>query len=316
MNWENSQKHRTFKMAITSTKDYEGFKNNFKSKLLNTNPDAQVNKFISWFSNVYDRRQRVYFEKKLIWTLADIYFGTKKNNSEYWLAAVGQGGTGKSTILKQALWTLDPTFNYTRICEDIDKFMDVLDKAEPYQSVLLDEPDEELQILSKKGKLVKGILGKIRQKNLFVGLCATEMTALPSMMFNKLNGIFFMPTIPRFYFFRNDPKKWYYPVNTIRKDYRIYGYYVFRRMLKGFHIRGTFSKFVPLSKDEEKIYIKEKREDLNKDFVKLKKALFLEDKRIKPMANMRKEGMTFKAIGKYFDLTKSGVQKMLKKAES
>ena len=302
-------------MAIHSTKHYNEFKENFRTKLLSSNSESRVNKFMDWFSHVYDRKQRVYFEKKLIWSIADIYFGTKKNNSEYWLAAVGQGGTGKSTILKQVLWTLDPTFNYTRICEDIDKFMDVLDKAEHYQSVLLDEPDEELQVLSKKGKLVKSILGKIRQKNLFVGLCATEMTSLPSMMYNKLNGIFFMPVIPRFYFFRNDPKKWYYPVNTIRKDYKVYGYYVFRRMLKGFHTRGVFSKVVPLSKSEEKKYNEEKWKDLDDNFEKLKKELYLEDKRIKPMIKMHEEGMTSKTIGGYFGLTPSAVRKIMKKVK-
>ncbi len=309
--------------VIKSIHDYEKFKENLFKKLDDKNKEEKIKKFKKWFCSVYDKQKRIYFDKKLIFSLYDSYLKVLRDG-EYWIGCVGQGGTGKTTMMKQILYTLDPTFSNQRVSLDIDSFIDSLDNAKPYTSHLLDEPDDQHHALSKKGRLLKNIVGRVRQENLFIGVNATELTAIPTLFYNKLNSIVYMPQYPVFYYFKNTSLKWQFPVQIIKSRYRDEGYSVFKRVLSFNHIKGNFSGEVPLEKKEEKKYLHKKKKDLinwfkkYKDFKKKKKDINILDNpetreaTIKFLSDSGK--LKQKEIGEMFKISPRRIRYILKKS--
>ncbi len=308
--------------VVKSIHDYKKFKENLFKGLEDQNKTEKLKKFKKWFCSVYDKRKRIYFDKKLIFSLYDSYLKVLRDG-EHWFGCVGQGGTGKTTMMKQILYTLDPTFSNERVCLDIDRFIDSLDNAKPYTSHLLDEPDDQHHALSKKGRLLKSIVGRVRQENLFIGVNATELTAIPTLMYNKLNSIVYMPQYPVFYYFKNTSLKWQFPVQIIKSRYRDEGYSVFKRVLGFNHIKGNFAKEVPLEKKEEKKYLFKKKKDLKdwfkkyKDFKEKKKEFNTFDDpqvRINTITYLyKKRKLTHKEIGKIFKISRIRIGQILKK---
>ncbi len=313
------------KLRVKSIHNYPQYKQNVMDWLARrNNPPKRITEFNKWFSKVYDPKQRVYFDKRLICQLHKIYKKVKTRNTFTNIAFVGPGGTGKSTLAKQVFFTLNPKFSYKKgIAETTDRFVEKLEQADHFDCILLDEPDETLHSLSKKGKLLKSILGRIRQKNLFMGICATELTSIPSLIYNKLDSIFYMPEPPRFEFYINNPSKEYYPVQMIKKGYKDSGYSIFKKVKQSnLFIRGMFSKESPLSLEDEKEYLKEKEGDLNRTFKEYAKSKEGGHQNITDNIQVRnyfikkmyKDGKgTQKEIGKLFNLRRDTINKILKK---
>lgn len=310
------------KQYAKSTEDFESYRRNLENRLTGDNSTREINDFLDWFDAVYGKKKRVYFDWRLI---VDAYktFRHVLDDSMFWVAFVGEGGTGKTTMAKQFLYTLDPTFSYSRISRDSYGFIKSIADLGNYKSVLLDEPDDELHNLSKEARLLKSILGRVRQRNLFAGICATELSSIPPVIYHKLNAIFYMPAKPKFYYFKNNPLKWQFPVQLIKRGYRDKGYLIFKDVLKSWNIRGTFAKDVPISKEQEKKYLSEKAEDLNeyfKKYVKLKenpedytiKNPKVRSNVIKYLYTNKRKKFTQKDIAELFGLSRVRVTQIIK----
>lgn len=277
--------------------------------------------FIKYYSTIYDSHDRSFIDYKLAFWLLDDYYYVRDIGTRFY-ACVGIGGTGKTTLLKNVFYYLDPTFKPTeRLIFNAYSFIKILDKLDTLNSmkaVLMDEPDDSIYVSSKLGKALRDILGKGRQQKLFVGICATDMKDIPPYIYRKLHGVFFLPYLGSYFFFKDRPKVGSYVLQELRDRYTKEGYKVFYRMkenkgcLKGHSIKAT-----PFETTEETKYIKNKADDYDssiKRFLQMNKESPIVEQispRDKVIVNMRKKGMKHSEIAELVGLDRSTVSHIL-----
>lgn len=228
----------------------------------------KADKFLNHYSARYDKYNRSYIDWKLAYALMTDYNHLQKRGSK-WYAYVGVGGTGKTTLMKNVSYFLDPDFNPDTFSRTMNEFVVKLGKlptVKAKRAIALDEPDDSYHMASKQGKILRRILGKLRQQHLAIGLCATDLNDIPPYIFRKLDGIFFLPNRGKFMFYKNKPKKKSYLIQEIRAEYSKKGYQIFFELqnkegcLTGQTIGGS-----PYDLDYEKGYLKDKEDDYRSD---------------------------------------------------
>ena len=181
---------------VQSNHDYDGWKEHVRQIYAEKYTPRQADLFVSYISLVYDKHQKNFLPHRLMWRLFDSYNKVTKKDQEQWFGSFGRGGYGKTTVIKNVLYFLDPTFCQERVCTSSDEFIKVLStilKMEDegrFKAILLDEPSKETHALSKEWLITSDVLGQIRQANLFVGVCATDLNNVKSNLYSKLTGIF------------------------------------------------------------------------------------------------------------------------------
>ena len=304
-------------MVTRSTENYELHKKELYEIIKSRVGERKADKFIKFYSERYDSFGRSYIDPKLAFDLIDDYYYCQKIGTR-WYAFVGVGGSGKSTLARNVFYFLDNTFNLKRSTTEMSDFIKIISsfqEEDKLKSIYLDEPDDGVIAHSKQGKVLRRIFGKIRQQKLFIGICATDLKDIPPYIFRKLDGIFFCPSIGKYIFFKNKPKKKSYVLQEIRRKYQEKGYKVFfeqakekPRPLSGHTIKPT-----PLD-HEEQDYLKNKRADYEKD---IKDFLGMENgekklsDRDKIIINMKKKGLKDSEIAENVGLSRSRVTQIL-----
>lgn len=255
-------------MVTRSDRDWEGHKREVLELIRHKYGEDKASKFIEMYKDRYDKHNRNLIDYKLAFSLTNDYYHVKRHGTK-WYAVVGTGGTGKTTILKNIMYYLDPSFKLDRLHTEILPFikqLNVWERADTLHSIMLDEPDDDYSANSRGGKLLRKIFGKIRQQNLFIGICATDLKDIPPYIYRKLDTIIFCPFKRRAMVFKNKPKKKSYVVQKIRDEYAKKGYDVFFELQrsKGCTLVNTYN-LKPFTVDEEKEYDALKHKDYKKN---------------------------------------------------
>jgi len=258
-------------MVIKSTVDYEGWKRETREHYLSKFPTKEkyINEFIDYISDRYDIHNRVFIPRKLMWYLYNKRQWVIKRNQHFWIAAMGKrGGEGKTTFLGHILHFLDGTYDRKRIAMNYNQFIKVIRQAkiaDKYPSVSLDEPETSTHMMSKKGTAMRDILERIRQFNLFVGVCANSMTSIPPFIYERVTAIVYINDKHRFWLWDNAKDD---PFHTVVDDIKgkngwgMYKHGTFNRpefTRRAYFKNQTFSPELPY---DTKQYLKEKEEDL------------------------------------------------------
>ena len=230
-----------------------------------------IKNFVEMISKAYDEKKRVYFPYKLMFYLFGKRNYVKKKNQHYWIAFIGKkGGEGKSTLCGNMLYFLDNTFNEERVKLTYKEFISIIPKAKKenrFPSIQLDEPENKIHVLSWKGRQMRDILEKIRQLNLFVGVCANSLTSVPSFIYDRLDCIIYLENF-RFWAWDNQlDKPRHTIISDIKKEFvkkgRGHGAFKDKKIIERAFLKNQcFSKDIAFSTKE---YIKEKKKDLIKE---------------------------------------------------
>lgn len=305
-------------MVTRSIINYEQHKEDIREIIVDKYGDRKANKFLEHYGDRFDIHCRSFIDYKLAYRLMDDYHYCKKVGTR-WYAFVGVGGTGKSTLAKNVFYFLDKKFSLKHSGTEMKDFIEIIGgfkEEDKLRSAYLDEPDDSIASHSQDGKKVRQIFGKIRQQQLFLGICATDLTDIPKYIFNKLDGIFFTPCLGKGMFFKNRPRKKSYILQEIRKQYQYKGYKVFFQLQKqdGCLLFDT-QKATPLD-NQEKEYLKSKREDYEKNINEFltQKANPISE-RDKIILNMRKNGKTHEQIATDIGIHRTTVSKILGKLD-
>lgn len=224
-------------------------------------------KFLDYYLVVYKTHGRSYIDYRLGIALFDEYKSAKRIGTRLY-ACIGIGGAGKTTIMKNVLYFLDPTLNNSMITTEMKQSMNLLLQVpkDSYKSILMDEPDDEIHQSSKEGKQIRRVAGKWRQHGVFIAICATDVSDIPPYLWKKVHGLFFCPDYGQVWFFQNRPKELKFPIQRIKRDIMQYGYDLLVALRKHARIFKSYGE-TPL--DNEKTEYEETKwddyiEDINK----------------------------------------------------
>lgn len=278
-------------------------------------------KFIAFYIDRYDEFGRSFLDYKLAFFLTDIYYEAKRCGTR-WFAALGIGGAGKTTIMKNAFYYLDPTIknNQTEmIVTDIKHYLKALKDIpqDSLKALFLDEPDDEVHHQSKSGKVLRKVLGKQRQHGIFTGICATDVTDIPAYIWKKINVLFFCPFHGQVWLFINEPRKLKFPIQKIRAEIIQYGYDLLVSMRRYAYIFNSHAA-TPLDSEATE-YISRKWEDYHNDIEEGLK--MVSDKGKQPNEQLERnlkikalydEGFTPTQLSKKFGITRQRIHKIVK----
>lgn len=260
-------------MVTRGRDDWEQHKIDVKTELLKRFPVENVDMFMLHYNSRYNQFNRNLLDYKVAWALYDDYHYVKNNGTKYY-AAVGPGGSGKTTIMKNAFYFLDDSFNMARIAFEHRKSVEIIDGLQNHQTLLLDEPDDDVSYQSLQGRKLRSMYGKMRFKKFHVGYCATNLMEIPSYIWKKLTGVFFLPYKGVGIFFKDEPMKKIYILDQIRKYYPDEGYNVFWRLARNGQncIEFKTHRLSPLNPVEEAKYMQEKEDDFERTKREVKEA--------------------------------------------
>lgn len=258
-------------MVTQSNIDYDKWKKEVGDYYLDKYPQhtKYVNHFIKYVGKTFDSHRKSYFPYQLMWYLYEKKGNVIMNNQHYWIAFIGRrGGEGKSTLARNILYFLDNTFNNKRIASNYNEFIYSINPAKKqskFPSVLLDEPEVKTHVLSKKGRELRDILGKVRQLNLFVGICANSLSDVPSFIYDRLTAIVYITPEHRLWLWDASKDKKGTVINEIKKGFSVMQHQIFRNSLilkRACFKNLTFSKESTVPEEE---YLKSKEQDLMND---------------------------------------------------
>lgn len=279
--------------------------------------------FIDFYANRFDKYGRSLLHYRLAWWLTDDYYKVKNKGTMFY-ACVGSGGTGKTTLMKNVFYYLDPTFDLSRVNLKILDFMKKLDEFPVLNSMrglFLDEPDDDFHVTSKVGRKLRDVLGKARQQHLFIGICATTLTDIPMYIFKKLDCIFFLPNLGNGMCFKNMPAKGSYPLDNIRREYQKKGYSIFFELKKTVGcLRFATLQGSPFSAEEEKKYIGDKAADYKETIKEAIEGIKEKPKldsyfkeRGEKINELLKKGLEQKQIAEILGLSQQRISQIIKK---
>jgi len=256
---------------VKSTENYELWKEETREHYLNKFPNKEkyINGFMDYISSLYDQHQRAYIPKKVMWYLYEKRLWVIRRNQHFWIAFIGKkGGEGKTTLCGQVLYCMDGSYDRKRIAMNYDQFIRNIrtaKKINKYPAVSLDEPETKIHQLSKKGTTIRDILERVRQLNLFVGVCCNSLSSIPPFIYERLSAIVYLNDKHRWWLWDNAKDNTFGTVvDDIKGEYgwKKYKHSTFRKseFIKRAYFKNlTYSPFLPYDTTQ---YLKEKEDDL------------------------------------------------------
>lgn len=219
------------------TIDWEQHKLDVTARVTESHGAKYAAQFIEHYASRYDQYRRNFLAWKLALVLKDEYHFVRRNSTAIY-ACVGPGGSGKTTLMKNVLYWFWPEFSNDRLVWDNYNFVKVLRHTQKFEAVHVDEPDDTFAPISREGKLLRAVLGRMRQKNVFIGICATDMNDIPPYIWRKVRGVFYTPFKGKGMLFIDRPEDQSFPISAIRNEYKDKFYRVF---FEHSHDAGAFS---------------------------------------------------------------------------
>ncbi len=256
---------------VKSTENYELWKEETREHYLKKfpNKDKYINGFMDYISTLYDKHQRAYMPKKVMWYLYEKRLWVIRRNQHFWIAFIGKkGGEGKTTLCGHVLHFMDGSYDKKRIAMNYDQFIRNIrtaKKINKYPSVSLDEPETKIHQLSKKGTTIRDILERVRQLNLFVGVCCNSLSSIPPFIYERLSAIVYLNDKHRWWLWDNAKDN---PLGTVVDDikgeygWKKYKHATFKKsefIRRAYFKNLTYSQFLPYDTTQ---YLKEKEDDL------------------------------------------------------
>lgn len=311
-------------------KAYKTWKQEVKKIYTEKYGDKKAKKFLDFISNRYDDLNKVYLPHAMLWLLFDHHMKVTRKNQHQVYGAFGRGGLGKSTLIKNVLWFQDPNFNQSRIASSMDDFIyilyDVLKQKNrgKYSSILIDEPSKATHSASLNWRMTEDVLGQIRQANLFIGVCATELRNVKSSVYSLITAILAFRKHWTYDYY--DEERTEGITGTIIKEYKKTNTY------EVFHNKSTRKNAIlsgvkslantPIDKSEKK-YLKLKRKEFLNRVKKLKEQKEKSKRKSEPKPEIdpidkliikkKKLGMSTRKIGEHLDMSHGTIQNRLQK---
>lgn len=311
-------------MVTRSIENYEQHKLEVHSYFLSKFGKNKADQFINYYSQTYNPFGRSFLYYKIAWLLYDDLQQIKQSGLR-WFGFVGVGGTGKTTLAINCLRFLDPTFNINRIVwtsRGLVQLMDSFPKVNAMKAILLDEPDESINIYTPRGKKLRSLLGKARQQQIIIGYCATDLQDIPPYIFKKLSGIFFTPHLGAAMFYKDRSTKKSYPLATIKKDYYKEGYKLFFKLQKTIGcITFKTTKETQFTEAEKIQYLDHKESDYEstiKSFLgtykkeKKEDLLSERDRRIIRLKEKDSKKWTDQALAELFEMSRTRISDIIR----
>ncbi len=306
--------------------DYKKWKKNV-FELYSSRFDMEyVQRFMRFIGNRYDKLNKNYLPHGLMWRAYDIHNKVSKNQHQVY-GCVGRGGYGKSTLIKNVLYFHDPTFNQERIASTMDRFQEVLYNVlkmrggGKYKAILIDEPSKETHSSSKEWRMTEDLLGQIRQNNLFIGVCSTNLKNIKPSVYSLITGLFAFRK--HFIYDYYDEEKTEGITGEIRKRYDQTGTYDCLhdyKIIKKACLRNYYSiKTTPIDSEQKEYDREKKRQFINK----LRRLYELREKDSKKVRRIRRDNeicrlheegnLTQIQIAKRYNLTPWSINQIIKK---
>ncbi len=208
---------------IKSTEDYAGWKRETQEEYLHKYPGKKkyVLEFIDYISLRYDKLQRTYLPRKMLWYLYGKKRWVEANNQHFWIAIIGRkGGEGKSMLADHIFYFLDQTYDKNRVHDNYQDFLKSIYQTKKkekikYPAVVLDEPENKTHVLSNKGRAIRDALERIRILHLYVGACANSLSSVPAFIYERISTLIWINNKHRFWLWDSEKDK---PKMTIVDD--------------------------------------------------------------------------------------------------
>lgn len=311
-------------MVVQSNIDYEQWKEEVKD-IYSRFGQERADVFLDFIKERYDKEGQVYLPHKLLWRILDIQKKIEKYNQHQVYGSFGRGGYGKSTIMKNVLYAHDPTFNQERIAETMDQFEDVLYKVlkmkdSAFKAIMIDEPSREVHAMAAISRIRDDLIGQIRQNNLIIGVCATELKNIKPALYNLITGMFALRKM--FVYDYYDEEKTSGVMGDIWKEYRKtctyacfnISYIMKRRFIKNMAVCKT----TPIDHEQE-VYSQKKKQAF---LEKLERARAIREMKKKDDLQLThkdklilkkvQKGMTQTKIAEHLECTQEYISKRLK----
>lgn len=283
----------------------------------------KAKEFIGYYKSCYDKYEHTGLDYKLAFLLYKDKRKVEHKSAIRWYGIVGPGGTGKTTLAKNICYFFDHNFNSSAITTEIKdavKMMINTPITGAFKSILIDEPDFEIHANSKTGKAIRNVFGKVRQQQVYMVFCATDLIDIPPFIFRKLDTIIMTKQLGEGIMVRNEVQKNFTPVTDLREIYLQKNYGVFFNAIKtGIGMRINTYNFTPLSAEEEAIYKKNKEQDLRDTQVKCYKMLNNDKEmnrdnaeRYEKIKQMLAEGKKKKEIALHFNISYVRINQILR----
>lgn len=215
-------------MVTRSVDDWEQHKKDVYEQISHNYDESYAKKFMDFYEDRYNPYKRTFLDVSFAFKLMDDYSIVKKIGTRI-IAFIGPGGGGKTTAMKNVLHFLDPTITVNNVHTDLKSFLKnlrALTKSDSeignenrLKAIALDEPDDKYNFQSQEGKAFKRIVGKWRQHQLFVGMCATDPADIAPFIWKKIDVLVFIPFHGQGYVFTNQPKVNDFIVQELKKKF-------------------------------------------------------------------------------------------------
>ena len=314
-------------MVTRSNQDYDKYFMEVEAWATKRKGEKKAKTFINYLHSRYDKYRRVYLDYKYAMQLMSVRHYMLKTGTCF-ICIVGVGGQGKSTLMNNMGYFLDPEYNPSFLVTTTDnlvKRMASLPPTKAYRVIGIDEPDDKYHRASDKGKILASILGKCRQQHLCLIFCATDLKDIPIYIFRKFHVIIFVPFKGKAVMFKDHLRKSKFIIQKIRDKYSEYGYDIFNIIRKkhGGLLINTF-RYSPFDVEHGEQYLNTKAEDYSND---LKAFVTYADRKksdkIKPMDSkieilnaMRSRGLSFKQIKESTGIAEATAFRLLKRKHS
>jgi len=255
--------------------DYFAYKRRIVNEFRAIYPNKYVDVFNKFISNRYDKLEKMYMHKSLLWRLLDDNSSLKADEALFY-AIVGLGGSGKSTLACNMAYFHDPSVDGTRVVWSFEQLVKVMHSLnhEKYKAIVVDEPNDVPPAVSKQGKNLAEILGQIRQDNPIILFCSTDMKDIPNTIFRKLKAIVYIRVKGEGIYIRDIPYRDQYPLSDLKRIYMSKGYRAFQELMN--KTKYPFLKFrtrksnaiEDMNTNFSLTYLKDKKQALDKSYNK------------------------------------------------